>query len=71
MSHREGSIGRIEKHGQFYTLRMLVRIDGEERNRHIRITICPLKQGSPGWLNSSQRTSRAREIIRSLQSESS
>ena len=69
MSSGKGLIGRIEKHGQFYALRTWVRIEGEERSKHVRITICPLKRGSPGWLNSAQRECRAKEILQRILSE--
>jgi hypothetical protein len=66
MSRRQGQLGRIEEHGKFYTLRVWMDVAGQEKRQHVRIRICPIRKGSPGWLNSSQRQTRAKEIIQSI-----
>lgn len=63
MSRRKGQIGRIERHGQHYTLRVWMDVDGRVSRKHLRIPISPVDEGSPGWLNASERQNRAKQII--------
>ncbi len=63
MSRRKGQLGRIEKHGKHYTLRVWVDVKGQEERAHVRIKICPINKNSPGWLNSLERQNEAKRII--------
>ncbi len=71
MSRRKGQLGRIEKHGKYYTLRVWMDVEGQEERAHVRIKICPIKKSSPGWLNASERQNAAKEIIKNIGANSS
>ncbi len=70
MSRRKGQNGTVEKHGNYYTLRVWMDVEGQEERAHVRIKICPIKRGSPGWLNTSERQNKAKEIIEKIRANS-
>lgn len=70
MSRRKGQNGTIEKHGNYYTLRLWMDVPGQEERVHVRIKICPIKRGRPGWLNASERQNKAKAIIDKLRANS-
>lgn len=70
MSRRKGQNGTIEEHGNNYTLRVWMDVEGQEERAHVRIKICPIKRGSPGWLNAAERQNKAKQIIEKIRANS-
>ena len=66
MSRRKGQRAKLEQHGSNWSFRVRLDIPGIEGRVHQRITVCPIKRGEPGWLNSVERQRKADELMSDL-----
>lgn len=55
--------GRIEKHGNWFTLRYWLPTDSDGMRRHARARICPTNPRDPAYLPVGARRQRAHEIL--------
>jgi integrase len=61
MSRRSGQNGHIEKHNNNWRVRFWLDVVGQDKPKHMSVTLCPIH--GPGALGASERQRKAREII--------